>query len=570
MNNLLVDVQAFKPILKESKEKPGVFEVEGVVQRAGAKNQNGRIYDKQLLERETAKYIRDFVKVGNAFGECDHPECFSEGTDVLTAQGWKDFSEVTMEDVFATMNTTTKNLEYQKPSRVINEPYEGMMVAIKGKNINIEVTPNHRILTKDRNGELKYITALELSNMDNTNKVRIPKIASWVGEDYEYFTLPGLSNFSNKRTQQFVDEQSNDLNIKAEDWFEFMGWFFSDGHVNGTISGKVGNKYSVVITQVKEKTSKEIENLLDRLPFSYKKYAGRQYSITDKRLHSYLYQFGNCKTKKLPTWLKNASPRLLNIFLEAFIKGDGRSIDYIRDGKNHNRKSVFSTSKTLIDDIQEILLKVGISGNITKPELKDVYFNESVQDGDVLVQKKRLVKKENKSTLYNLNISPTEDIWLDKRCGLTIEKTWYNGNIYCTTVPNSNVYVRKNGKAHFSGNSSIVSLKNASHVIKDLWWNGGDLMGRIELLNTPSGNIVKEIIKGGHTIGISSRGTGSVKQTNEGTLMVQDDFELVCFDFVSNPSTQGAFMKPSHLNEGKDAYSKYIKLDSILNNILRS
>ena len=90
--------------------------------------------------------------------------------------------------------------------------------------------------------------------------------------------------------------------------------------------------------------------------------------------------------------------------------------------------------------------------------------------------------------------------------------------------------------------SPIVSLKNASHVVKDLWWDGDDLMGKVELLNTPSGNIVKEIIKGGHTIGISSRGTGSVQQTSEGTLMVQPDFELVCWDFVSNPSTHGAFM----------------------------
>jgi hypothetical protein len=118
--------------------------------------------------------------------------------------------------------------------------------------------------------------------------------------------------------------------------------------------------------------------------------------------------------------------------------------------------------------------------------------------------------------------------------------------------------------------SAIVSLKNASHVIKELWWSGDDLMGRIELLNTPSGNIVKEIVKAGHTIGISSRGTGSVKQTNEGTLMVQSDFELVAWDFVSNPSTHGAFMRPTTINEGKDAYDKYIKLDSILNNILRS
>ena len=118
--------------------------------------------------------------------------------------------------------------------------------------------------------------------------------------------------------------------------------------------------------------------------------------------------------------------------------------------------------------------------------------------------------------------------------------------------------------------SPVVSLKNASHVIKELWWKGDDLMGRVELLNTPAGNIVKEICRAGHTIGISSRGTGSVNQTNEGALEVQDDFELVCWDFVSNPSTHGAFMNPVNLSEGKGKPSKYISLDSIINDILRA
>ncbi len=118
--------------------------------------------------------------------------------------------------------------------------------------------------------------------------------------------------------------------------------------------------------------------------------------------------------------------------------------------------------------------------------------------------------------------------------------------------------------------SPIVSLKNASHIVKELWWKGNDLMGRVELLNTPAGNIVKEIIKAGHTIGISSRGTGSVTQTNEGTLEVQPDFELVCWDFVSNPSTHGAFMNPITLQEGKADISKYSNLDSIINDILRA
>ncbi len=136
----------------------------------------------------------------------------------------------------------------------------------------------------------------------------------------------------------------------------------------------------------------------------------------------------------------------------------------------------------------------------------------------------------------------------------------------------SNEFV-KNGNAFGEldhPESPVVSLKNASHIVKELYWKGDDLMGKVELLNTPAGNIVKEIIKAGHTIGISSRGTGSVQQTNEGHLEVQDDFELVCWDFVSNPSTHGAFMNPVTLQEGKVKISKYQNIDYIINDILRS
>ena len=153
-----------------------------------------------------------------------------------------------------------------------------------------------------------------------------------------------------------------------------------------------------------------------------------------------------------------------------------------------------------------------------------------------------------------------------------------NGRVYSKAILEREMkkYMQefvKNGNAYGEldhPESPVVSLKNASHIVKDLWWNGDDLMGKVELLNTPAGNIVKEIIKAGHTIGISSRGTGSVQQTNEGNLEVQPDFELVCWDFVSNPSTHGAFMNPISLQEGKVKVSKYQNLDSIINDILRA
>lgn len=153
-----------------------------------------------------------------------------------------------------------------------------------------------------------------------------------------------------------------------------------------------------------------------------------------------------------------------------------------------------------------------------------------------------------------------------------------NGRVYSKAILEREMkkYMQefvKNGNAYGEldhPESPVVSLKNASHIVKDLWWNGDDLMGKVELLNTPAGNIVKEIIKAGHTIGISSRGTGSVQQTNEGNLEVQPDFELVCWDFVSNPSTHGAFMNPVHLNEGKVSLPKYHNLELIINDILRA
>lgn len=96
--------------------------------------------------------------------------------------------------------------------------------------------------------------------------------------------------------------------------------------------------------------------------------------------------------------------------------------------------------------------------------------------------------------------------------------------------------------------SSIVNLQNVSHNIVDMFWKGNDLYGKVEILGTPSGNILKELLKAGIKLGISSRGLGSVKELGENILEVQDDFELIAFDFVSNPSTHGAFLSP--VNEG--------------------
>lgn len=123
--------------------------------------------------------------------------------------------------------------------------------------------------------------------------------------------------------------------------------------------------------------------------------------------------------------------------------------------------------------------------------------------------------------------------------------------------------------------SSIVNLKNVSHNIKRLWWEGKDLHGDIEVLPTPSGNILKELFKNNITVGISSRAMGSVSPIGEGLVQVEDDLDLICWDFVSQPSTYGAYMKPvSGLRESIDHtlmnQSKYANANRMISEIICS
>ena len=123
--------------------------------------------------------------------------------------------------------------------------------------------------------------------------------------------------------------------------------------------------------------------------------------------------------------------------------------------------------------------------------------------------------------------------------------------------------------------SSVINLQNVSHNVTKVKMVGDDVYGEVEILSTPAGNILKELFRNGITVGISSRGMGSVQENGNGTVEVQDDFELLCFDFVSTPSTHGAFMKPAgralqELQEGKiqvPSY-KYTNVNNIIRDII--
>tara|TARA_R100000234_G_C4948204_1_gene156108 strand:+ start:68 stop:673 length:606 start_codon:yes stop_codon:yes gene_type:complete len=114
---------------------------------------------------------------------------------------------------------------------------------------------------------------------------------------------------------------------------------------------------------------------------------------------------------------------------------------------------------------------------------------------------------------------------------------------------------------------SVINLKNASHMITEVWWDNKSVMGKVRVLNTPSGKILQELVNDGVKLGISSRGMGSVKES-AGQTIVEDDFQLICFDFVSEPSTPNAFMMQEAKNYKNQVFTKADRINRLLNEVL--
>jgi hypothetical protein len=269
---------------------------------------------------------------------------------------------------------------------------------------------------------------------------------------------------------------------------------------------------------------------------------------------------GDKYTKFIPSDIKNASTDLLQHLYDWFLNGDGTIVG------DYERTSIFSVSKQLMEDFYEIVLKLGMSGVLKE----QVSLNDYMFAG-------HLIEVKNKVPLHRLWIKSAKAIHLDFRF-IKIKEVDYDGTVHCVTVKNGTFYCRNQNKSFWSGNSSIINLKNVCHNVTECHWEGDTVMGTIEILTTPSGNIARDLIRNNIRIGISSRGLGSVRNVNENTVEVQDDFELLCFDLVSSPSTRGAYMNLAEgINHNKQLIggtqdkkdiNKYLKIEGIIRDIL--
>lgn len=558
---LLVDTISYfdigKDFVKTQTEENGDIILTGILQRAEVPNQNGRIYPRHILEREINKLL-PLIKDNQITGQLDHPECIPEDTDIMTKDGWKNIKDISNDEEIYTLNSSNKKIELHKIIRKIDESYKGKMIHIKNRQLDILVTPNHRIPLfrefQNKNGtkthtKFKFVYAEDLNKVDG--HWYIPKQGFWKGEEKEYFVLPEWKGIYNKREVIFPE-----LKINMIDWLSFLGLWLAEGHVSGSKGGKyIGKTYSIGITQTKNDNIEQIQDLLDRLPFKFSKYNGHGWYCSNIQLHSYLFLIGNSETKYIPYEIKQLSSNLLSILFEWMMLGDGRKrkIKYELKKQNIVKEYVASKYNTisnqLINDIQEILFKMGISSNVSIQEQNDRYI-----DG-------RLIEGKNSQNLWNLHISTSKNIYVRT---LNITKEDFDDRVYCVTVPNEIFYIRRNGYSCWTGNSAIVEFDTSAVKVVDVWWEGNDVMGKVQVLKGhPSGDKVISLLNNKVKVGISSRALGTTtkagmyeayKQYGENDV-VNEDLNLITWDIVSNPSTHGAFLVTERMiNEWNTKY----------------
>jgi len=348
--------------------------------------------------------------------------CFDEKTEILTDKGWKYFYELNGDEKIATLSKEGY-LEYQKPSKIINYPYKGLMYRLQTHYIDLLTTPEHRLFVKRKiKKDYELIEAKKLIGVYKTFK----KNAKWKGKKIKHFLLPEYSFFSKgRKTKKIFPERR----IEMDKFLKFLGFFISEGYVD---------KYHITLAQdAKSPFFKEIVNSIKEINFEPKIFQSNnnQIRIDSVQLANFLLSYQ--KPKRIPFFIKELSSRQIKIFLETFFKGDGSF-------KNNRFLRCSSKEKALVDNIQELLLKVGLAGHIKEILPRPFIDGDKIYGGE--------------SPQYCLNVFREKVEIRDRHRSLGPMGNFfegyinYIGTVGCVTVPNGVIYVRRNGKPVWCGN----------------------------------------------------------------------------------------------------------------------
>lgn len=373
----------------------------------------------------------------------DPPFCYDEETEVFTEEGWKYFKDLTIKDKIATLNTDNNLLQYQEPTEIITKEYNGIMYSIESQSINLLVTPNHRMWTKQSfYGKYKVKYAEDL--FTHSKREWFQKSCDYVGVRRDYFILPSIELLSNNK---YGEKGKPDKYIPMEIWLKFLGLYLSEGYCKKSSNNKY--KYTISIAQKKPEGRKYIEQVLKELGYKFH-ISPNDYRIQDKQLWTYLMQFGSSNEKYIPKDIKNLSKEQLIILLEALMVGDGTQKRYPKFNKkaqktyHYDINHYFTSSKQLMNDICEIGIKCGYGITITEN------------------------KKENYNIIYKIHFLKAKHFSVKKENFNRIDN--FNGNIYCVTVPNGIILVKRKGRTCWCGNSPRQISECYKKLDKSVSW----------------------------------------------------------------------------------------------------
>jgi len=396
-----------------------------------------RKYSKEDTMQTTGRISGVISEGGRAIVDVIGVGCFDDKTEVLTEAGWKLFADWTPDTRVLTMNPDTREASYCVPTKRFHAKYNGEMYRHEGQTTNFCVTPNHQMFYRgvnERGWHLNRIDAIAI------NEINMARSFVWHGVEQEEFVLdgfdrmfPALNKGHNRGSYRMTARPVGEVRIPMDAWLRFLGWVLSEGTT-------CRNLYSVGITQKTGHNSEEIADTLNALPFTWREKQSKRgestFLVNSRQLYEEVRSYGTVAYKKhIPAYVKELSQRQIRVFLDAFRFGDGS----IHKGM----KVYYSSSKEMADDLQELVLKSGGYASVSCVDNTGVVLDF----GDhVSVRKQKNYHVWEWRRPVDIHIRMNE-----------VERIHYSGDVWCFEVePFHLLYVRREGKAMWAGNSGVV------------------------------------------------------------------------------------------------------------------
>ena len=358
--------------------------------------------------------------------------CYDDQTEILTENGWTLFSQLQAREKVATLEEG-RYLRFREPLRIINAPYNGSLYSIQTKTVDLRVTLDHNMYVRTRRSRsgFRLIPARQIIGKEVEYKLD----AEWEGEEQLTFCLPGITIQWKDRDRK-REYPAREMPMDA--WLEFLGYWITEGSV-------YPKKYSIDLCTTDSKLAQRFMQVVQALGEAPKYYQNEQIihiKFNSPIISQYLAPLGHAHEKYIPRRFFHLCKRQLEILYKAMMAGDGDKV---------SQRKFWTSSTRLKDDFQELLLRLGYAG-IWQVRRQEGFTHRGPQGNmirtnfpswTVGIWKDRLTPR----------IATKQVKQANENTKICEEIVQYQGRVYCVQVPSGIVYVRRNGKAVWCGNS---------------------------------------------------------------------------------------------------------------------